>query len=397
MVEIAGIRGGRERAWPVVLQQAFRLFFLGAAWSSVLYMSWWGAGLASGRLSMPGNPFLWHGYHMVFGFAVAIVVGFLLTAASNWIGRRIAPPPLLLLLFAGWALARVGGLLPAVFPVGLVVVSDAVALWGATLALGVGLVRAGNRRNYRFIAIMAGVSLAATAFGLAQAGILPDWRYPMLRGGLDLMLLLMVVMGQRIIPFFTDRRLPELGVRQSAALAVVAPATVLGGMILHYAGLPLPAMAMMLAAAVALLMQLTLWRSPGTWREPMLWILHLGYLWLALAMLLRAGSIGFDWLPYSTASHAISVGALGALGLGMLARVSLGHTGRPIRASGWMVLAFVLVSLAPVFRLLTGFDTPIPTAWLFGLASLCWLLAWLIFAVSYLPVLTSPRADGRPG
>jgi len=384
-------------SWPVVLQQPFRIFFLAAAWFAVFHGAWWGGMLASGSMSLPGNPFLWHGYHMVFGFAGAIVIGFLLTASSNWVGRTVSPPGVTLVLFMGWLLARVAGFMPALMPEWSLLLGDGLALWGGTIALSIGLWRAGNRRNYRFIPILGGVALASTLFGLAAMGHMPDWRFPMMRGGLDLMLLLMVVMGQRIIPFFTDRRLPDLGVRQSPILAVAAPLLTLGALIIVHATGSVLAIPLMMAAAVVLLTQLTLWRAWGTWREPMLWILHLGYAWLAVSLVLRSGSLAFDWMPYSTASHAVSVGALGALGLGMLARVSLGHTGRPIQATPWMVLAFVLVTLAAILRMLTAFSLGIPIQWLFGLSSLCWLLAWLLFAVTYLGILLSPRADGQPG
>ncbi|MEA5444462.1 NnrS family protein [Gammaproteobacteria bacterium AB-CW1] len=383
--------------WPVVLQQPFRLFFLAAAWFAVFHGALWGGMLASGSMVIEGNPFLWHGYHMVFGFAVAIVIGFLLTAAANWIGKPVSPPALTLGLFLAWCVARLGGFLPDLLPWALVTLADAVALWGACIALGVALLRAGNRRNYLFIAVLAALALAATACFLAVTGIISDIRFALMRIGLDLMLLLMVIMGQRIIPFFTERRLPHLGVRRSPLLMLLTPMVVAAGLLANYLGWPMPAMALMLSAAVLLLVHMTLWRSWGSWPEPMLWILHLGYLWLALALVLRAGSLGFGWMPYSTAGHAVSVGALGALGLGMLARVSLGHTGRMIQAKPWIVLAFVLVSLAAVFRLMTGFPIGLLMQWLFGLSALSWILAWLIFAISYAPILTGPRADGQPG
>ncbi|MCP1727176.1 uncharacterized protein involved in response to NO [Natronospira proteinivora] len=387
----------RGMPWPVLFHQPFRVFFLAAAWFAVFHGAWWGGMLASGSMNLSGNPFLWHGYHMVFGFAGAIVIGFLLTASANWIGRTVASPGPTLVLFLGWLLARLGGFLPELIPLALVLLGDGVALWGATLLLSLSLLRAGNRRNYRFIPILGGVALAATVFQLSALGVLPEWRFAMMRSGLDLMLLLMVVMGQRIIPFFTERRLPHLAVRRSASMVVAAPITILGGLAAYHLGFNVMAIPLMVGAAVLLMMQLTLWRSWGTWPEPMLWILHLGYLWLAVSLFLRAGSLAFDWTPYSTAGHAVSVGALGALGLGMLARVSLGHTGRPIQATAWITVAFVLVTLAAVLRLMTGFSTPIPMQWLFGSSALFWILAWLIFAIAYLPILTSPRADGRPG
>ena len=393
-----GMSAGRESVrWPVVLQQPFRLFFLAAAWFAVLHSAWWGGMLASGSMGIEGNPFLWHGYHMVFGFAAAIVIGFLLSASANWVGQQVSPPAVTLLLFAAWLLARCGSFMPTVVPAGLVYLADALALWGASLVLAIALIRAENRRNYSFILVLAAVASAASIFGLAEAGLIPDFRFGLVRVGLDLMLLLMVMMGQRIIPFFTERRLPQAGVRQSALLKAAAPLTVFSGLLAYHLQLPSLALALMLVAAVVLLMQLTLWRSWACWREPMLWILHIGYLWLAISLVLRAGSLGFGWMPYSTAGHAVSVGALGALGLGMLARVSLGHTGRPIEASRWMVLAFVLVTVAAVFRLMTAFPVPLSMHWIFGLSALAWILAWLIFAISYLPILISPRADGRPG
>ncbi|MDQ2068586.1 NnrS family protein [Natronospira bacteriovora] len=384
-------------SWPVVLQQPFRLFFLAAAWFAVLHAAWWGGMLASGSMGIEGNPFLWHGYHMVFGFAVAIVIGFLLTASANWTGRRVSPPLLTLTLFLCWLVARMAGFFTSPISPLLAQVCDALALWGATVALAYALLKSDNRRNYMFIAVLAALASAATFFVFAEIGLVADIRFGLLRVGLDLMLLLMILMGQRIIPFFTDRRLPTLAVRQSRALMVAAPLSVLLAVLAYHLQQPMLAMSLMLVSAVVLCMQMTLWRSWGSWREPMLWILHIGYLWLVVSLIFRAGSLGFGWMPYSTAGHAVSVGALGALGLGMLARVSLGHTGREIRASGWMVLAFVLVTVAAILRMLTGFPTGLPMQWLFGLSALSWILAWLLFAVSYLPVLLSPRVDGRPG
>ncbi len=370
----------------------YRLFFLGAAWYAVFHVLVWTVHLGAGTQPPAAQPFLWHGYEMVFGFAGAIICGFLLTASANWIGRPTVGPLVLLALVVSWLVARIAGL-NGMHP-GVALAGDGIALWGMTLALSVALVRAGNRRNYRFLPIAALLALAATGFHLATLGWIPDLRYPLLRGAVDLLLILMVVMGGRIIPFFTSRRLPWVTVENLDWLAAVSSflviLAILGGWVWPEAW---GTAKLTWFAALFLVARQGHWRPFSTWREPMLWILHLGYFWLALALFLRGGAMAWDWMPVSTALHAITVGGLGCLGLGMMARVALGHGGHEIRAPLWLVPAFVLVALAAIPRLLTPWPELVDVQLAFMLSGGMWVLAFGIYAIGYLPILLGPRGD----
>jgi uncharacterized protein involved in response to NO len=138
-------------------------------------------------------------------------------------------------------------------------------------------------------------------------------------------------------------------------------------------------------------------RNHGIWRRPILWVLYLGYFWIVVGLLLR-GLAGFGLFPYPLVLHAITLGGIGVLTLGMMSRVTLGHTGRDINAIGWwMPLAFVLLGLAAVVRVfLPMFDMAHYAVWI-DMAGGLWMLAFLIFVVYYTPMFVRPRIDGRPG
>lgn len=390
-METSAAMSANPSALTEILTRPYRLFFLGASLYAVAHMLLWLCFLAGGPIASTGNPFAWHGYEMLFGFAGAIVTGFLLTAAANWTGRRTVAPSALLLLFAAWLTARTGHAIGA--EPWLVLAADGVLLWGLVIALARVLIITDNRRNYRFLPIVALLALGASVYHLAVLGVLPDWRYPVLRGGGELLLLLMVIMGGRIIPFFTSRRLPNLDIENPQWLGNAATTFVLtalvGGWILPAA----PAAALAWFAACLVLARLLHWSPLGTRREPMLWILHVGYLWLAVALFLRGGSLAWGWMPPSTAMHAIVVGGLGCLGLGMMTRVARGHAGREIRAPVWLVPAFVLVALSPVPRLLSAYPAVFDPQALYIVTGTAWTIAFGIYGLGHLPILLGRRAD----
>jgi uncharacterized protein involved in response to NO len=369
----------------------YRLFFLGAALHAVSHLLLWLCYLTGGPIAARGNPIAWHGYELLFGLAGAIVSGFVLTAAANWTGRRTVSAPVLFILFTAWAVGRIaygGGASPW-----LVLAADSTFLLGVLIALARVLIITGNRRNYRLLPIIGLLALGAPVFHLAQVGWLPDWRHAVLYGGADLLLLLMVIMGGRVIPFFTGRRLPALQVEDpdwlAGATAVFVLAAIIGGWALpeHLAA------ALAWFAACLVLARLAHWSPLGTAREPMLWILHAGYLWLALALFLRGGALAWGWMPLSTALHAIVLGGLGCLGLGMMARVALGHGGHEIRAPLWLVPAFVLVVLAPLPRLLSAWPAWFDPQTLYILSGGAWIVAFGIYVLGFAPILLGRRAD----
>lgn len=374
-----------------ILHQPYRLFFLGASAYAVVHMLFWLGFLTGGGLPVGDNPFAWHGYELIFGFAGAIITGFLLTAAANWTGRATVSPPVLILLFAAWLAGR--GLQLTGGATALVLAADSIVFWGLMIALARVLVLTGNRRNYRFLPIVALLAAGAGIYQLATLGVLPDWRYPALHGGIEILLLLMVIMGGRVIPFFTGRRLPELRVEDPPWLAdgtaLLVLAAIFGGWLLpdHLAA------ALTWFAGCIVIARLAHWSPLGTLREPMLWILHVGYLWLGLALFLRGGALAWNWMPASTALHAVALGGLGCLGLGMMARVARGHAGREIRAPGWLIPAFALVAVAPIPRLLGAYPQWFDPQTLYIVSGGAWIIAFAIYATGYLPILLGRRND----
>jgi uncharacterized protein involved in response to NO len=374
------------------LQNAFRPFFLlGTAFAATSIVAW--AGMLGQQWSPATGlpPLLWHGHEMLFGYGAALVVGFVLTAAQEWTGHRPLPPLALAGLASLWVLARIAFLLPRHVPHAIAALLDSLLLPLAAAALARVLWKARNRRNFVVAGLLLLLAALNIAMHLAVAGVVALDPVQPLMMATWLFGALMVMMGGRVIPFFTARRLGvamppperlwpacELAAVAAALAVALAPRTFLAS------GLALVASVIVFARWIA-------WRPWISRSEPMLWILHLGYLWLAVAYGLAAWVHATDAAPLTLPVHALTTGALGALGLGMMARVALGHTGRPITANAAIVIAFVLVLAAGVFRL--SAYTPGPLGGVHGLllAGACWSLAFGLYVVRYLPVMFGRR------
>jgi uncharacterized protein involved in response to NO len=259
-----------------------------------------------------------------------------------------------------------------------------------------------NRVNRWFLFFFAGMTLANGLVHLDVAGVgqqLGLWQrgvYLMI----DMVLLVLMLVAGRVIPFFTEKAVPgsrvtsrrwvEQGVFVTMALAALLE------LLLPHGSL---AGAAFVLVAVIQFIRLQGWygSNHGIWKRPILWVLYLGYFWLALGLLLR-GLAGFGLLPQAVSMHAITLGGIGILTLGMMSRVDLGHTGRDINDIGWwMPLAFVLLNLGAIVRVfLPLLDMGRYVLWI-NLAGMAWMLAFLIFALYYTPILVQPRIDGRPG
>ncbi|MCA1798271.1 MAG: NnrS family protein [Xanthomonadaceae bacterium] len=362
-----------------LFSDGFRPFFLGAAAAASLHIAMWLSFLFGDGVAPAGqSPIVWHGGELLFGFASALVAGFLLTAVGNWTGRRVAGPALLAALFTLWVAGRIApwagasSLLSAIL----------VAAFGVALTLVIArpIVAARNARNYPVVGIIA-------AFAAAAAWLAFRPSVPPLHAAADALLVLMVFIGARVIPFFTRRRFPETSVVPGGLFTWIAVALTVAAVVARWT--PLPSLVTSVvegAAAVSLVALLFRWRWWATLREPMLWILHLGYAWLALTLVLRAVEA-----PASAALHALTVGALGALAIGMMTRVALGHTGRPIQADAWMTAAFVLVALSPLARLGYGV-LPFDAARIaLILGGVLWSAGFALYTVRFVPVMFSRR------
>jgi uncharacterized protein involved in response to NO len=372
----------------------FRPFYLLASLFSAFSVALWAAQVsgALGHAYLPGT--LWHGHEMLFGYTMAVIAGFLLTAVRNWTGRPTPDGAQLMALAALWVAGRVLVLTPygaaaavvnAVFPVALAV------------AVGIPLAQARNTRNYFFVGLLVLMGGLMLALHLAMQGAPAFAPRLGLVLGLDVVLFIMTVMGGRVIPMFTNNGVPGAGAARHSLLEKLTLGSVL---LLFLADVfrvpPAIAAAVALAAAAAHGARLLLWHPWRTLSTPLVWILHAGYAWIVLHLLLR-GLSGLEWLDSSFAVHALTVGAIGGLTLGMMTRTARGHTGRPLRTDCCELAMFLLIQLAAVVRVFGGMASPGLYLASIQISALLWAAAFGLYAVRYWPVLTRPRLDGKPG
>lgn len=375
-------------------QLGFRPFYLLASIFASMSIALWGAQYA-GWLSAPylRGP-LWHAHEMVFGFTLAVMTGFLFTAVRNWTSRPTPTGVALAMLAALWLAGRVLVLTP--YAMASAVTNTAFPL-AVALGIGMALAKSGNRHNLFLVVLLVAMAAAELATHLASRGFVPFSGWLGVQAALDIVLIVMTLLGGRVIPMFTRNSVRDANVRSNALLERVVPLSVAA--VLFADLIPLPALLVTLVLAVAAIAQaarLAMWSSWRTLHVPMVWILHAGYFWIVAHLVLRTlSAIGL--VPAPLATHALTVGAIGALTLGMMTRTARGHTGRPIVADFYEMLAFVLITAAALARVAVPLAMP-TTYRLAVIVSAClWSLAYAIYAVRYWPILTRPRVDGKPG
>jgi len=372
----------------------FRIFFLSMTVLALVAIPTWVlqvSGVIHLPLAMPG--LYWHQHEMLFGFLSAGIAGFLLTAVCVWTGTERTHGWPLALLWGVWLAGRLLLAFGADLPAWLV--------QGANLAfLPLVMIDAGWRiwhaRQKRQLMILMVLGL----LWAMQIGFVTRLDMTFSYGALIMAMALISIVGGRITPAFSSGWLKRHGqdssvIKMVPALDMAALATMVALMLSLVIGWQGVASLLALVAAALMLVRLYNWKGWLFAKEPLLWILHISILWVPVALILLAGSLLAGW-PTNAWAHAAGTGAIGGLILGVIARVSLGHTGRPLVLPRGMVLAFVAIQLAAVIRVLTGFNL-IPWHPGIGASALLWLLAYGLFLVRYTGVLASPRADGKPG
>lgn len=373
----------------------FRPFFLAAGVFAVMLMGAWLL-ILYGRLETGiwAAP-VWHGHEMLFGFTVAVIAGFLLAAAKNWTGIATPSGAPLAGLFLLWLAGRAGFLLPGLPPLAVALV-DLAFLPLLALTLAAPIVRANQHHNLVFPLLLL---VLAVANALVHIEML-DLAATAGRGlhlGVYAVVGMITVIGGRVIPNFTDNRLGTRA-RRSKLLEVLLSLATAAALLAALAAPDSRVTALLAAAAcVAHGIRLAGWYTPRVWAVPLLWVLHLGYAWLPLGFVLLALAAAGIVPSASPALHAFSTGGIGVLTLGMMARVSLGHTGRLLEAPPVMQWAFVALNLAALLRVALPVLAPasVPTGMLASGA--LWMAAFCLFVIVYAPMLLRPRADGRPG
>lgn len=380
--------------WPG-LRLGFRPFYLLAAALACAAVPLWAA-IALGRLSprLPLAPMLWHAHEMLFGFATAVIVGFLLTAGKAWTGLATPRGAGLGALALLWVAARVAGVLG---PYGLYAALDLPLLPLVAGVLATVLLRARNVRNLPLVLILGLLSLSNAAFHAAMLGWLALPPLAALHAGLALIVLVECVIAGRVIPAFTLSAMPGLKLVPQPRLAQATLAVTSAGLAawVFLPGTPLAAGALGLAALLHAL-RLGRWKPWVTRRRPILWILHAAYAWLPIGLgLLALSALGT--LPESAGVHALTVGATGGLVIGMITRTARGHTGRPLQVSRLEVLAYALVMAAALLRSAVPLWVSPGTGWPLAAAAAAWSGAFAIYLKVFTPWLLSPRLDGKDG
>lgn len=376
----------------------FRPFFLLAALAAGLLLPMWGFYFA-GDLGVPTRlaPPIWHGHEMLFGFTAAVIGGFLLTAVPNWTGIPAVKGGRLVALVTLWIAGRLAVCFGALLPAWLVAAVDVAFFPAVILAIAPALVAANNRRNFGFPVVLLIFALANLAIHAAAMGYFPAGAEIGIKVAVGLVTLLMIVIGGRVIPGFTTNALgtPSRRPNWTDKAALYAAIAVLLLELLPQARLAQGLAAA--AAAVLVALRMRGWQSLHTVRHPILWVLHLGYAWIAVGFAFKGFALLTEMVRWQDALHGLTAGAIGTLTLGMMSRVALGHTGRPLQVSPAITAAYVLITLATVIRLCTPFAAALhPVQALTHVAGALWAAAFIIYFAVYAPMLLAPRADRRP-
>jgi uncharacterized protein involved in response to NO len=389
------LRRARMAAAPPILRGGFRPFFLGGALWAVIALTVWLAALA-GQVTIPSafDAQAWHRHEMLFGFVGAVITGFLLTAIPNWTGRLpIAGAPLAG-LFVLWLAGRLAMLFSATLGPAVAAAID-VGFYLFLAAIAAREIIEANNRNMPIVGLVLLFAIANGLDHLAAAGILVDPALPW-QLAVALVTILISLIGGRIIPSFTRNWLAKHGSTQGmpgqptkfdmAAIGLTALA-LLAWIAAPSGWLPGGLLGIAAAAQVA---RLARWKGWRTARDPLVLVLHVGYLWVPVGLALLAAVQFGAPLPQSAAVHALTAGAMGTMILAVMTRATLGHTGRELRAGPATTIIYLLVTVGAALRVAAPLSFVDYTVGM-EVAGLCWLGAFLLFIASYGPILVAPR------
>jgi uncharacterized protein involved in response to NO len=393
---VSGVAG---RGTPVFLTQGFRPFFLAAGLWAGAALTLWMVMLATGT-ALPSrfDPLSWHIHEMLFGFVMAAVAGFLLTAIPNWT-KRLPIRGFPLALLAGlWLLGRIACLISALMPAWLAVAAD--LAFPALLAIVVAreIITSKNRRNLPIVVSVTVLGIANLLMHLEADGVaVPTglgWRL-----GLAAVIVLISVMAGRIVPSFTRNWLAKRQIENLPAAPGAIDQAALG--VLHvglftWVFLPefQPVGVILLLGAALNLWRLLRWCGAATAAEPLLLVLHVGYGWLVLGVALLGFAVIDAHLPQSAAIHALTAGTIGTMTLAVMTRATLGHTGRALAADRATIAIYLLVNVSAIIRVAAA----IGETWTMPLlvaSGILWIGAFALFVLCYGPMLLLSESPGQ--
>ena len=352
------------------------------------------------ELTITMAPFIWHAREMLFGYTIAIIAGFFLTAVPNWTETAPVRWPMLMLLVATWLAGRIAVGFSAYLPPIAVAIVDLAMLPLLAFLVASAMFQKFSKRNFVFLPILAVLFASNLFFHLEVLEVMADGIAIGLKLALGTIILLITIIGGRVVPAFTTNALRSMGETHLpinimplniASIGLVA-ALLIADLVDHehmVTGM------IALAAAVANGLRLAFWKGHKVLAQPIIWVLHLGFAWLVIGLALKALAILHPDLGPQTALHALTAGAIGTMTLAVMSRAALGHTGRELSVNKWMVLAYILVSLGAVLRLIV--PALLPSYYNEGmlLAGIAWTAALAVFSVVYWPILTGPSLSNK--
>ncbi|MEO7031661.1 MAG: NnrS family protein [Herbaspirillum sp.] len=386
----------RQKAMGLpLLRLAFRPFYLGAALVATLAIPLWLASYYGWLTTFPNINMFWHMHEMVYGFAVPVIVGFLYTGGQAWTGLRTPHGWSLAAVFALWVAARLAMLLGNPMTAAII---DGAFLFIAAVPLYLVLKRANNKRNMFTVLILLLLAVANVLYHCAHNGLLSISPVLPIYAAIFVVVMLETLMGGRVIPSFTKNTLPSVTpivnvTRDHITVTLIALAS-----ITWLVPVPRALTAVLCAlAGISVLIRVLGWKPWRTVAVPLLWILHLSYSWIGVGfLLLSLAALGK--VSTSAAFHALTIGSMAGLIIGMITRTALGHTGRPLKARPVEVVTYSLVHIGAITRLAAAL---VPAAAWHQTALLvamsCWSVAFVFYLAVYGPYLSRPRIDGRDG
>jgi uncharacterized protein involved in response to NO len=393
----------QEQKIMPLFRLGFRPFFLGGAVFSVIAIILWGMFLHGSLSFTPlGGNYWWHLHEMIFGFAAAIITGFLLTAVQNWTGSRGVSGNKLMVLFAIWLIARIGILFPALLGEQLTTIVDIAFLPIVAYFLGKPIIAIKQYRNLFFIPLL--LLFTFTNIEMHYAIYLPDLFSVKYTGYAAVMLItfLMSVMSGRVTPMFTANGTGTQKVLPIKWLDIITNGSVAVALfaLLLQPYVEINALFMTVVFAIAGISQAIRWFRWKPWITlgvPLLWSLHFAVLFVWFGLLMLALAFYMPELPMNHFWHLITIGGMAGLILAMISRVTLGHTGRPLMPPKIMSVAFAFVSLSALTRAFGPWFIPEKLMVFVDISITFWVIAFAVFAWKYGPMLLSERADKRPG
>lgn len=378
----------KEQKLHSLWQLGFRPFFLLGSALGAISLTIWLWALKSASTANQINSF-WHAHEMMHGFVVAIIIGFLYTASQNWTGIRGIHGTKLKGLTLLWVIGRISFLLPdASFLTGI----DLLFLPIASGFLASFLLKSDQKKNLIFLVLLALLWFSDLIYHFQ-----PDKARLALYFAIHIVIIMITVIGGRVIPFFSQKAIIGYKRRQIRFLDLASIISAFFYAVSQYWNdTSILTFFLALLAGTLNLLRLGAWYNKQIWKKPILWILFVSYFWLVIGFYLSALA-AISKIPFSIALHAFTAGTISAMIIGMISRVSLGHTGREIKASHLTVAAYICVLIAALLRVFAALALPNYYLEIMLTAGIFWILSFLIFLFVYAPMLLSPRIDGREG